>query len=38
MIVSWDAMLIAGALLIVAWVIFYRWRLQEKAPEKPKTE
>lgn len=30
MIFSWDAMLIAGSLLIVAWVIFYRWKLQER--------
>jgi len=28
---SWDSLLIAGAILILAWVIFYRWRLQEKS-------
>lgn len=33
MVFSWDALIISGALLIIAWVIFYRWRLQEKAPE-----
>lgn len=31
MIVSWDALLVAGAILILAIVIFYRWRIQEKS-------
>lgn len=32
MIVDFGALLIAGSILILAWVIFYRWRIQEKAP------
>lgn len=33
MIVDWGSLSIAGAILIVAWVIFYRWRVQEKQEE-----
>lgn len=36
--ISWDALLIAGAILILAWVIFYRWRLQEKVYEQADIE
>jgi len=31
--ISWDALVIAGSILILAWVIFYSWRLQEKQEE-----
>jgi len=31
MIISTDAALISGAILILAIVILYRWRLQEKS-------
>lgn len=30
---SWDALLIAGSILIVAVVLFYLWRSQEKKKE-----
>lgn len=29
MSVSWDSMLVAGSILILAIVIFYRWKLRE---------
>lgn len=33
MMVSWDAMIIAGSILILSWVIFYTWRTKEKEEE-----